>query len=184
VGVCWTIFFVEPRVKLRDTSSGRQFEVELKPQGAVMQAHIDGAVLTLAHQPLPDGAVSVDLDGLRMRAFAARLGESIIVSVGPHTFEFKLDQAGRRGGRHSLATPQVTAPMPGKVLKIAVREGDQVEAGQPLITMEAMKMETTLAAEGPARVMSVRVSEGQMVDAGALLMELSPLDSSKPQSAP
>ena len=48
--------------------------------------------------------------------------------------------------------------MPGKVLKILVREGEQVEAGQPLITMEAMKMETTLAAEGPAQVKAIAVS--------------------------
>jgi len=68
-------------------------------------------------------------------------------------------------------------------LKIMVHEGEQVEAGQPLITMEAMKMETTLSAEGPARVKTIPVSPGQMVDAGALLIELSPLDSSKPQSA-
>ena len=110
------------------------------------------------------------------------MGESIVVSIGPHAFTFR-QQAGRRGARHSLATPMVTAPMPGKVLKIMVREGEQVEAGQPLITMEAMKMETTLAAEGPAKVKTIAVTPGQMVDAGVMLIELSPLDSSKPQSA-
>jgi biotin carboxyl carrier protein len=63
-----------------------------------------------------------------------------------------------------------------------VHEGEEVQTGQPLITMEAMKMETTLAAEGPAQVKAVAVAAGQMVDAGALLMELSPVDSAKPGS--
>jgi biotin carboxyl carrier protein len=72
--------------------------------------------------------------------------------------------------------------MPGKVLKVMVGEGEEVQTGQPLVTMEAMKMETTLAAEGPARVKAIAVAPGQMVDAGAVLMELSPLDSSKPGS--
>ena len=124
----------------------------------------------------------IECEGRRLRAFAARVGESIAVSIGPHSFMFRQQEAGRRGARHSLATPLVTAPMPGKVLKILVREGDEVEAGQPLIIIEAMKMETTLAAEGPARVKAIAVAPGQMVDAGAVLMELSPADSSKPQS--
>jgi biotin carboxyl carrier protein len=106
----------------------------------------------------------------------------IVVSVGPQSFSFAPLKESRAGGRHSLATPLVTAPMPGKVLKLMVAEGDQVEAGQPLITMEAMKMETTLAAEGPARVKRIAVSAGQMVDAGAVLIELSPLDSSEQKS--
>src|SRR5262249_2492929 len=111
-----------------------------------------------------------------------RMGDAIFVSVGPYAFTFAIVQASRGGGRHSLATPLLTAPMPGKVLKVLVAEGDRVEAGQALITMEAMKMETTLSAEGPARIKRIPVAEGQMVEAGAVLMELSPLDSSKPQS--
>lgn len=169
-------------MKLREASSGRRFEVEVTRAGAAIEARLDEATIALPNQPLGDGAILIDLEGTRMRAFAARLGDSIVVSVGPQTFTFTELKLSRAGSRHSLATPLLTAPMPGKVLKIIVAEGDQVEAGQPLITMEAMKMETTLNAEGPARVKRIPVREGQMVDAGAVLMELSPLDSSKPQS--
>lgn len=169
-------------MKFRDASSGREFDLELDRAGAVIEARIDGAPAKMATQPLADGAIVIQWGGQRLRAFAARAGESIAVSVGPQSFIFKLQEASRRGARHSLATPLLTAPMPGKVLKIMVREGDEVEAGQPLIIIEAMKMETTLAAEGPARVKAIPVAPGQMVDAGAVLMELSPLDSSKPQS--
>jgi len=169
-------------MKVRDASSGREFEVELDRGGAVIEARIDTAPVSLAPQPLADGAMVIEWGGQRLRAFAARVGESIAVSVGPQSFILRLQEAGRRGARHSLATPLLTAPMPGKVLKVMVSQGDEVEAGQPLIIIEAMKMETTLAAEGPARVKAIPVAPGQVVDAGAVLMELSPLDSSKPQS--
>ncbi len=169
-------------MRIRELSIGREFEVEIDRNGPLLEARVDGAGILLATQPLGDGAMLVDCEGRRLRAFAARVGESVVVSIGPHTFTFR-EQASRRGARHGLATPLVTAPMPGKVLKILVREGEQVEAGQPLITMEAMKMETTLAAEGPAQVKAIAVSPGQMVDAGAVLIELTPADSSKSQSA-
>ena len=64
--------------------------------------------------------------------------------------------------------------MPGKVLRVPVREGDAVVAGQTLVVLEAMKMETALAAESDAVVKRVLVAPGQMVDHGALLIELSP----------
>jgi biotin carboxyl carrier protein len=171
---------MEPPMRLREISSGRQIDVELDSQASPIKARVDGATIKLDRQPLPDGAMLVESGGSRVRAYAARAGESIVVSVGPQTFTFVPLKASRGGARHSLATPLLTAPMPGKVLRILVAEGDQVEAGQPLITMEAMKMETTLNAEGPARVKRIPVSEGQMIDAGAVLIELSPLDSSKP----
>lgn len=167
-------------MRLREASSGRQFDVELDRGGSPIEARLDGVEIKLVNQPLGDGAFLIDCDGRRVRAFAARSGQSIVVSIGPQTFTFAELKASRGGSRHSLATPLLTAPMPGKVLKILVGEGEQVEAGQPLITMEAMKMETTLSAEGPAQVKRIPVSEGQMVDAGAVLIELSPLDSSKP----
>jgi biotin carboxyl carrier protein len=169
-------------VKFKEASTAAEYEVELDRADDLIEARIDGSGVSLAIHSLADGAIVIDWDGVRMPAFAARMGESIAVSVGPQTFIFKPLEAGRTGARRSLATPLLTAPMPGKVLKVMVREGDEVQTGQPLITMEAMKMETTLAAEGPARVKRVAAAPGQMVDAGAVLMELSPLDSSKPGS--
>jgi biotin carboxyl carrier protein len=64
-----------------------------------------------------------------------------------------------------------------------VAEGATVAAGEPLIVLEAMKMETTLYAESGAVVKKVRAEPGAMVDHGTVLLELSPADSSKPESA-
>jgi acetyl/propionyl-CoA carboxylase alpha subunit len=69
----------------------------------------------------------------------------------------------------------VTAPMPGTVLKLLVAAGDRVAPRQPLVVLEAMKMETPLAAPFAATVTSVHVEEGDRVGGGALLVELEPI---------
>jgi biotin carboxyl carrier protein len=73
------------------------------------------------------------------------------------------------GGESSLA-----APMPGTVIKVHVAAGDEVEARQHLLVLEAMKMETPLAAPYDAKVKAVHVEEGDRVAGGALLVELEP----------
>ena len=64
----------------------------------------------------------------------------------------------------------VTAPMPGRVVKVLVAPGDAVAARQPLVIVEAMKMENELRAPRSGTVASVRVSEGQSVEAQAVLV--------------
>jgi pyruvate carboxylase len=68
---------------------------------------------------------------------------------------------------------QIAAPMPGLVVTVAVREGDEVAKGQKLLTMEAMKMETTLYAERDATAAEVLVKAGSQVETGDLVIRLS-----------
>ncbi len=64
------------------------------------------------------------------------------------------------------------APMPGMVLKILVGPGDQVQKGDALMILEAMKMENILKAAGPGTIKSVKVAERTAVEKGAILLEL------------
>lgn len=66
----------------------------------------------------------------------------------------------------------VKAPMPGLVLKLAVKEGEKVAAGAPLLILEAMKMENVIKADADGTVKSVFAKEGQAVDKGQLLIEM------------
>jgi acetyl/propionyl-CoA carboxylase alpha subunit len=75
-----------------------------------------------------------------------------------------------RGARASSGT--ITAPMPGTAIKVNVREGATVAAGDPLIVLEAMKMETPLLAPFDATVKAVHVAAGDQVAGGAVLVEL------------
>jgi acetyl/propionyl-CoA carboxylase alpha subunit len=70
------------------------------------------------------------------------------------------------------ASGTITAPMPGTVIKVNVHEGSTVEAGNPLVVLEAMKMETPLLAPFDATVKAVHVEEGDRVAGGAVLVEL------------
>jgi pyruvate carboxylase len=75
---------------------------------------------------------------------------------------------------HPKAAPddpkQVGAPMPGLVVKVGVAPGEEVAAGQKLVTLEAMKMETTVYAERPGKVAEVLVRPQLQVEAGDLLL--------------
>jgi biotin carboxyl carrier protein len=66
----------------------------------------------------------------------------------------------------------VTAPMPGTVIRVLVAEGENVQPRQPLLVLEAMKMETPLRSPYEAVVRTVHVAEGDRVEGGALLVEL------------
>jgi acetyl/propionyl-CoA carboxylase alpha subunit len=70
------------------------------------------------------------------------------------------------------ASGSVLAPMPGTVIKVTAREGEQVAARDPLVVLEAMKMETPLLAPYDGTVRAVHVAEGDRVGGGALLVEL------------
>jgi biotin carboxyl carrier protein len=66
----------------------------------------------------------------------------------------------------------VVAPMPGTVIRVLAEVGERVEAREPLVVLEAMKMETPVVAPYDARVGRVLVGEGDRVAGGAVLVEL------------
>ncbi len=83
---------------------------------------------------------------------------------------------GRRTGRaaeagaHPPGEQTVAAPMPGRVVRVLVGAGDEVAARQPVVVVEAMKMENELRAPKPGRVKEVTVAPGMSVDAGKVLV--------------
>lgn len=171
-------------MKLKRAGDAREFDVELISRGASLRIRVGEKEITAQFAANAGRGGTLTIDGRRYPIFGVRRKDSILVSVGPASFEFKPAEASRRRAR-GLAAPEIVAPMPGKVLKVLVRDGDLVTAGQPLVVIEAMKMETTLAAESDALIRRVRVAVGQSVDHGAVLIDLSPPPgSSTGESAP
>lgn len=140
-------------------------------------------------------AFAVTVDGRRVRVDAVRVDAqllSLIVDGQSHEVAIAVGGEGsatvtvdgtpvvasvdgrRRLGRkddHGGGGPQrVSAPMPGKVVRVLVKKGDAVRARQPLVVVEAMKMENELRALRDGTVADVPAREGQSVDAGALLV--------------
>lgn len=67
---------------------------------------------------------------------------------------------------------ELNAPMPGKILEIMVKEGDEVELGQPVAILEAMKMENELKAPISGKVTTLAVTDGDSVEKNALILEI------------
>jgi biotin carboxyl carrier protein len=131
---------------------------------------IDKEQLATATEVEP-GVFSVLVDG---RSFEVRLGtavqaqgRSFQVEVRDPRDAAKSSQSALGGGRQNIA-----APMPGKVIRVLVQKGDEVEAGAGLIVVEAMKMQNEMKAPRAARVLDVRVAGGDTVTAGQTLVVL------------
>jgi len=77
-----------------------------------------------------------------------------------------------RGGSGRGGRSQVTAYMPGRVVAVLVEEGSEVEEGQGVVVLEAMKMENEIPAESAGTVVRILVESGQAVDAGDPLFEI------------
>jgi acetyl/propionyl-CoA carboxylase alpha subunit len=99
------------------------------------------------------------IDGNRYSVHLADRYERLVQQLGLHI-----------GGQQKQNT--VKAPMPGLVLDILVTPGQTVQKGDPLLILEAMKMENVLKAASEGQVKSVNVQKGVAVDKGALLLEM------------
>jgi biotin carboxyl carrier protein len=102
-------------------------------------------------------------------------GGHVTVHVGGTAVPVGLDGRRRFGGRdergQSGSGPQrVTAPMPGKIVRVPVAVGDAVRARQAVVVVEAMKMENELRASRDGIVAEIHAREGMSVEAGALLV--------------
>ena len=107
--------------------------------------------------------------------------DQILVIVEDERFLFHLQDGSRTGSpkRKSSTDGEVAAPMPGKVVKIQIAPGDQVEAGQPVLLFEAMKMQNEIRSPQDGVLSKVFVTEGQAVDTREKLFVVSPRGNSK-----
>jgi biotin carboxyl carrier protein len=81
--------------------------------------------------------------------------------------------AGRRRGKtthHADGEQRIVAPMPGRIVRVLVKVGDTVELRQPVVVIEAMKMENELRAPKAGTIKEVAVEPGAPVEAGRLLV--------------
>lgn len=87
--------------------------------------------------------------------------------------EFAIDAPKRsRAKSKAQHVGQMTSPMPGKILKIFVKVGDEVKAGTPILVMEAMKMEHTIKASKAGKIEKIHFKEGDQVQGGVELVKL------------
>ncbi|MCW5877487.1 MAG: biotin/lipoyl-binding protein [Anaerolineales bacterium] len=105
---------------------------------------------------------------------AVRQGRQVWVHAGGRTFVLRRVLGGHSGSAVAGGEQSLRAPMPGQVRSLAVEAGQAVQAGQVLLTLEAMKMEIRIQAPRPGKVARLAVAEGDSVEREQLLVELEP----------
>ena len=118
------------------------------------------------------GEATVAIDTVRHRAFLEVDDDSVTVTVGPACHRLTLIRPLARAAALEETSGMLTAPMPGKVINVMVAAGDTISRGQPLMVLEAMKMEHTIAAPADGRVQSIAFADGAQVEEGAVLLRL------------
>jgi methylmalonyl-CoA carboxyltransferase small subunit len=147
--------------------------VDLQFDGGTYRASVDGTEYIVVVEQCGEATLSLAIDGRRYRVDLAREDRNRLVAVEGEVYTFAPESDGAAHSVANVAQPEIVAPMPGKVLQVAVQVGEHVAAGDTLLILEAMKMETRLTAETAASVVEVRVAAGDMVDGGQVLVVLS-----------
>ncbi len=162
-----TLGGAEHEIELQETPDGPKLKLDGEP--------VDADLVRLAEPSL----YSLLLDGQSREMVLTRDGDSISVSLDGERLVARVqDEVSRAlaefGGSTGSGALEVRAPMPGVVVSIEVEPGQKVEEGQPVIVVEAMKMQNELTAESAGVVERVEVKPGDTVDGDAVLVILKP----------
>jgi biotin carboxyl carrier protein len=158
-------------MKLDVLIEGRKHTVEITGPAPVSSA-VDGRPLDAVqvapgvYSVLANGQsieVRVEERGTRLRIYAAGRELSAEV-IDPRRWRGR-----RAGGLEAEGRQQILAPMPGKVVRLLVQSGDQVEAGQGIMVVEAMKMQNEIRSPKSGKIERLLVTESQAVNAGEVL---------------
>ena len=163
-------------VQLSGKARAAKRVVELERNGSGWRISLDGQQVDADVVEVAPHTLSILLGGRshEIRLFSASDG-TLRIQDGLQTFPAEVaDPRAWRGRRHGGAEAQgrqqVTAPMPGKIIRVLVRAGDRVESGQGLIVVEAMKMQNEIRSPKTGTVDRVLAVEGQAVNAGEALL--------------
>ena len=133
---------------------------------------IDGTLYEVRGARGPDGMLAVVLDGFRRAVRVLSYGGATAVFFAGESWVFEaIDPLAPPVGA-DVAAGRLTAPMPGRVVQVLVQAGDAVRQGQPMMVVEAMKMEHTIAAPRDGAVAAVNFAPGDPVEEGVELIAL------------
>jgi biotin carboxyl carrier protein len=158
---------------------GSSHDVEVEKRGNEFSVSIDGQRHDLEIVRL-DGAVASLRFPASGRSLQITYHEGVSgswrVAVGQRDFDLEVltpaEAVEAVGAARDAGPSRLTAPIPGKVVAVKVEPGDEIESGQALIVLEAMKMENELAADQKGKVAAIHVAAGDTVEGGELLVEV------------
>ncbi len=157
-------------LRLESGREGREVRIE---KGA---ASIDGRKVAFREVRRDGELAGVEVEGELFPVRAARDGDRVFVWCAGDVFEMRREA--RRAARTRAAGAAehgagLLAPMPGRIRRTLVRRGQEVEKGQVVLVLEAMKMEHAIRAPQDGVVTRLEHREGDLVEAGVVLAEIS-----------
>ncbi len=160
------------------TISGKQIPVGIERKGGKFQLTIGDRSFTVDSIRTGPQSLSLIIDGLSCEVGLERAGNSYTVHFFDHTVDLELVEEGKfhaseiPGPASHTGPVRMPAPMPGKIVKVNVHEGDRVQEGQSLIIMEAMKMQNDIKAPRSGVVSRIHAKEGEPVSMSQILVVL------------
>jgi biotin carboxyl carrier protein len=159
------------------TVNGKQVEITSSDD----RMYVNGEVLNLDAIQVADGYFHILLKNKSYRAevvkadkatktFTFKINGRIYPVTLKNKFDLLLDKMGMSGASASKVN-NIKAPMPGLIIEMRVKEGDEVNGGDTLVILEAMKMENSIKSPGTAKVKTVKVKKGESVEKGQTLIE-------------
>jgi 3-methylcrotonyl-CoA carboxylase alpha subunit len=158
-------------VHLTRNEASMELELASEGDGGIRVSHAGRAATVRLHRVAPH-RLRVVIDDHEVEAGMHLDSNTLTVFMLGETWRFELPDHLAEGGEGGQDEDDVRAPMPGLVTRVLVSQGDRVAAGDPLIIMEAMKMEQTLSAPRDGDVEAVHAREGEQVEEGAVLVSL------------
>ena len=117
--------------------------------------------------------LNLKVQGVEKRFYAEIIDGKLWVHINGSTHIIEPESNSRTKKKQTSHNPNIIhAPMPGKITKLLVNPGQKVSRSEPLVVMEAMKMEYTLKSEIDSEVSEVKCNVGQQVNLGQILLEL------------
>lgn len=151
-----------------------RFHLESK-EGKYIYSDNEGSI-DLDIKEISPGVLSILAGEKSFLVAVAREKNKIIVALEGLSFEFQeVETAAAGKGKEEAAASgliAVKAPMPGKVVRVVVGEGEKVRRNQTLAIVEAMKMENEIKAASEGIIKKIYVAEGELVDSEKPLLEL------------
>ena len=164
-------------IRLRYQAGQEEYSVEAERSRAkTLKLWLDGRESAVEVLSVGGGEIQAELNGRQVTGGFALDGGDVLVSLDGESHRLSkpvppnVDGTGPGGGDAGGAS--LTAPMPGTVVKVLVSEGDEVEEGQLLLVLEAMKTEHSVTAPHDGVIASLPYDEGASVPGGDVLVEL------------
>ena len=155
-------------IRLRSDGTIHKIAVTYKPDGYLFDLPAGRRFVRALR--LANGDVRVDIEGRHAIGTVARVGPQLTVFTADGTAQFELVDVLAASEQVDVAPGHLTAPMPGKVIQVAVKPGDDVKRGAMLMVLEAMKMEHSIAAPMDGKIERVFFKTGDLVEEGAELL--------------